>query len=45
MLSVIILGAAISVVKSDTIKCDGQNVRLLGKGIVNVRSIDTVGRW
>lgn len=36
-----IVCAALSVVDGDTIKCDGQNMRLLGEGVVNVRGIDT----
>lgn len=41
MLSALIVCAALSVVDGDTIKCDGQNMRLLGEGVVNVRGIDT----
>lgn len=46
MISALIVCAALSVVDGDTIKCDGQNMRLLGEGVVNVRGVDTpeVGR-
>lgn len=37
----LIVCSALSVVDGDTIKCDGQNMRLLGEGIVDVRGIDT----
>lgn len=37
----LIVCASLSVVDGDTIKCDGQNMRLLGGGIVDVRGIDT----
>lgn len=36
-----IVCASLSVVDGDTIKCNGQNMRLLGEGVVNVRGIDT----
>ncbi|CCF21851.1 conserved exported protein of unknown function [Pseudorhizobium banfieldiae] len=46
MVSALIVCAALSVVDGDTIKCDGQNMRLLGEGVVNVRGVDTpeIGR-
>lgn len=46
MLSAIIICASLSVVDGDTIKCDGQNMRLLGEGVVNVRGVDApeIGR-
>lgn len=36
-----IVCTSLSVVDGDTIKCDGQSMRLLGEGVVNVRGIDT----
>lgn len=44
--SALIICASLAVVDGDTIKCDGQNMRLLGEGVVNVRGIDTpeIGR-
>lgn len=41
MISALIICAALSVVDGDTLKCDGQNLRLLGEGVVNVRGVDT----
>lgn len=41
MISALIVCASLTVVDGDTIKCDGQNMRLLGGGIVDVRGIDT----
>ena len=38
MISALIVCAALSVVDGDTIKCDGQNMLLLGGGVVNVRA-------
>ncbi|MFA7416149.1 MAG: thermonuclease family protein [Rhizobium sp.] len=44
--SALIICTSLAVVDGDTIKCDGQNMRLLGEGVVNVRGIDTpeIGR-
>lgn len=46
MLSTIIICASLSVVDGDTIKCEGQNMRLLGEGFVNLRGVDAqeIGR-
>lgn len=41
MLATIIVCALLYVVDGDTVKCDGQNMRLLGEGIVGVRGVDT----
>lgn len=41
MLNTIFMCASLLVVDGDTVKCDGQNMRLLGMGIVNERGIDT----
>ena len=41
MLPIIMVCAALTVVDGDTVKCDGQKLRLLGEGIVDVRGIDT----
>ena len=38
MVSALIVCAALSVVDGDTIKCDGQNLHLLGEGVVNARA-------
>lgn len=41
MLGTLIVCASIYVWDGDTIRCDGQNMRLLGGGIVNKVGIDT----
>mgnify|MGYP001202547841 CR=1 FL=1 len=41
MLAAIIFCASLVAVDGDTVKCDGQNMRLLGMGIVNQHGIDT----
>lgn len=47
MISVLLVCASLTVVDGDTVKCDGQKLRLLGEGIVDVRGIDTpeLRRW
>jgi endonuclease YncB( thermonuclease family) len=41
MIGAIIICASLTAVDGDTVKCDGQNMRLLGQGVVDVRGIDT----
>ncbi|MCB5201662.1 thermonuclease family protein [Neorhizobium sp. T786] len=41
MISALILCATLSVSDGDTLKCDGQLLRLLGSGVVNEVGIDT----
>ena len=41
MLGTIIVCAMLSVIDGDTIKCDGQNMRLLGQGVPFVSGVDT----
>lgn len=41
MLSVVMFCATLTVIDGDTVRCDGQKLRLLGQGIVDVRGIDT----
>ncbi|WP_373413740.1 thermonuclease family protein [Ensifer aridi] len=40
-LGALLVCGALSAVDGDTVKCDGQNLRLLGGGTVNVWGIDT----
>ncbi|MBY3369384.1 thermonuclease family protein [Rhizobium laguerreae] len=41
MIAGLIICASLTVVDGDTIKCDGQNMRLLGEGVPFVSGIDT----
>ncbi|THK38627.1 thermonuclease family protein [Ensifer sp. MPMI2T] len=41
MIGVIIVCSVLTAVDGDTVKCDGQNMRLLGGGTVDERGIDT----
>ncbi|WP_064681757.1 thermonuclease family protein [Rhizobium bangladeshense] len=41
MIAGLILCASLTVVDGDTVKCDGQNMRLLGEGVPFVSGIDT----
>jgi len=41
MIAGLIICAALTVVDGDTVKCDGQNMRLLGEGVPFVSGIDT----
>ncbi|TBE73762.1 thermonuclease family protein [Rhizobium beringeri] len=41
MIAGLIICASLSVVDGDTVKCDGQNMRLLGEGVPFVSGIDT----
>ncbi|MBY5533058.1 thermonuclease family protein [Rhizobium leguminosarum] len=41
MIAGLIICASLTVVDGDTVKCDGQNMRLLGEGIPFVSGIDT----
>ncbi|MGO6998284.1 thermonuclease family protein [Rhizobium leguminosarum] len=41
MIAELIICASLSVVDGDTVKCDGQNMRLLGEGVPFVSGIDT----
>ncbi|MBY5657200.1 thermonuclease family protein [Rhizobium leguminosarum] len=41
MIAEILLCASLTVVDGDTVKCDGQNLRLLGEGVPFVSGIDT----
>ncbi len=41
MLDTLFMCVSLLAVDGDTVKCDGQNMRLIGKGIVNERGIDT----
>lgn len=41
MIEALILCVQLTAVDGDTVKCDGQNMRLLGGGIVDVQGIDT----
>ncbi|MBB4191796.1 endonuclease YncB(thermonuclease family) [Rhizobium aethiopicum] len=41
MIAELILCASLTAVDGDTVKCDGQNMRLLGEGIPYVSGIDT----
>lgn len=43
----IIFCMALSVYDGDTVRCDGQRLRLLGEGVVDVRGIDTpeLSKW
>lgn len=41
MISALLICASLTAVDGDTVKCDGQNMRLLGGGIVNKLGIDT----
>jgi len=41
VIAILIVCAPLSVIDGDTIKCDGQNMRLLGGGVVDVRDVDT----
>lgn len=41
MIAELIVCASLSAVDGDTIKCDGQNMRLLGEGVPYVSGIDT----
>ena len=44
---VILFCMALSVYDGDTVRCDGQRLRLLGEGVVDVRGIDTpeLSKW
>ncbi|MGO8054924.1 thermonuclease family protein [Rhizobium leguminosarum] len=41
MIAGLIICASLTVVDGDTVKCDGQNMRLLGEGVPFVSGIDT----
>ncbi|ARM11377.1 nuclease SNase-like protein [Rhizobium phaseoli Brasil 5] len=41
MIAELILCASLTAVDGDTVKCDGQNMRLLGEGVPFVSGIDT----
>lgn len=41
MMEALLICAVLTAVDGDTVKCDGQNMRLLGGGTVDVRGIDT----
>lgn len=41
MITGLIICASLTVVDGDTVKCDGQNMRLLGAGVPFVSGIDT----
>ncbi|ANL38255.1 hypothetical protein AMC79_PD00794 (plasmid) [Rhizobium phaseoli] len=42
MIAGLILCASLTAVDGDTVKCDGQNMRLLGEGVPFVSGIDTL---
>lgn len=44
MIAGVILCASLTAVDGDTVKCDGQNMRLLGEGVPLVSGIDTPDR-
>ncbi|MBY3086048.1 thermonuclease family protein [Rhizobium laguerreae] len=41
MIAGLVICASLTVVDGDTVKCDGQNMRLLGEGVPFVSGIDT----
>ncbi|ANL33197.1 hypothetical protein AMC79_CH01095 [Rhizobium phaseoli] len=41
MIAGLIFCASLTAVEGDTVKCDGQNMRLLGEGVPFVSGIDT----
>lgn len=41
MLATLLICASLTVIDGDTVKCDGQNLRLLGEGIPGVVGVDT----
>ncbi len=41
MIATLLVCASLTVVDGDTVKCDGQNLRLLGEGVPFVSGIDT----
>jgi endonuclease YncB( thermonuclease family) len=41
MIAGLIICASLTVVDGDTVKCDGQNMRLLGEGVPFISGIDT----
>lgn len=43
----LLICASLTVYDGDTVRCDGQRLRLLGSGVVDVRGIDTpeLSKW